>query len=424
MGYILAFIRRPLFRHIARVAALIAALTLLPGDVAPTGNVISGIRASAAHESFNFVVWELRHAPDILSAFTTASPDPDAIDVYFDLARQLREAEARLQQTLAVESEDSPGALDAVTERDDINAQLEAARPLATRALRSLVSQAMSDERLVIDPPIFSEIVLPPVSFVMESLPRVLVVSPRERISLLTSIPLQHDVSLEEITALEDTLRAKGLAAYVERIGGLGTYPALVKANSTREFTITTIAHEWVHQYLFFQPLGQRYSAGGEMSTINETVANMVGTEVAARAMDLPRPVFRAPDPAPAADDHSADPAAFDFGAFMRETRVRVEELLEEGKIDEAEEYMEERRVDLAEHHGYFIRKLNQAYFAFHSSYADQPGGGSVSPIFSQLIRVRNGSPSLAEFLRTVQEIESGEELAALAKATEAGPSA
>ena len=85
---------------------------------------------------------------------------------------------------------------------------------------------------------------------------------------------------------------------------------------------------------------------------------------------------------------------------------------------------MEERRVDLAEHHGYFIRKLNQAYFAFHSSYADQPGGGSVSPIFSQLIRVRNGSPSLAEFLRTVQEIESGEELAALAKATEARPSA
>ncbi len=412
-------LRLPL-RPVACVAMLIAAVALLPGCVAPQGDIVGGIRAAAAHQSFNFVVWELRHAQDILDAFSTPPPDPEAIDVYFDLADRLREAESNLLRVLAVEVADSPAVFEAEAERDGITSELEAAREKATSALRNLVAQAMRDEGLLVKPPVIDEIVFPPVSFVMESLPRVLVVSPRERIDLLTSISLEHDISLEEITNLEEALRAKGLSAYVERIGGLGTYPALVKATSTREFTIETIAHEWVHQYLFFRPLGQAYGAGGDMTAINETVANMVGAEVAARALGLPRPVFRLPDPSPDPDGHEADPAPFDFGAFMRETRMTAEELLADGRIDEAEAYMEARRIDLAEHHGYFIRKLNQAYFAFHGSYADQPSGGSVSPIFSQLIQVRNGSPSLAEFLRTVQEIERAGDLAVLAEAAEA----
>ena len=399
---------------------LIAALALLPGCIAPQGDIVGGIRAAAAHQSFNFVVWELRHAEDILNAFSTPPPDPGAIDVYFDLAAQLREAESNLVRVLAMEAADSPAVVDAEEERNGIISELEAAREKATRALRSLVAQAMRDEGLLVKPPLIDEVVFPPVSFVMESLPRVLVVSPRERIDLLTSIPLKHDINHGEITNLEETLRAKGLSAYVERIGGLGTYPALVKATSTREFTIETIAHEWVHQYLFFRPLGQNYGASGDMTAINETVANMIGAEIAARALGLPRPVFHAPDPASVPDDHETAPAVFDFGAFMRETRMTAEELLADGKIDEAETYMEERRIDLAEHHGYFIRKLNQAYFAFHGSYADRPRGGSVSPILGQLIQVRNGSPSLADFLRTVQEIETAEDLERLAKMAEA----
>ena len=402
-------------RPVARAAMLIAVVALLPGCVAPQGDIIGGIRAAAAHQSFNLIVWELRHAQDILNAFSTPPPDTDAIDVYFDLAARLRNAESNLLRILAVEAADSPSALNAESERDTLTSELEAAREKATSALKSLVAQAMRDEGLLVKPPVIDEVLFPPVSFVMESLPRVLVVSPRERIERLTSISLQHDISLEEITNLEEALRAKGLSAYVARIGGLGTYPALVKATSTRAFTIETIAHEWVHQYLFFRPLGQRYNAGDDMTTINETVASMVGAEVAARALGLPRPVLHLPDPAPVYDDREANPAVFDFGAFMRETRMTAEELLAEGKIDKAEAYMEERRIYLAEHHRYFIRKLNQAYFAFHGSYADQPRGGSVSPIFGQLIQVRNSSPALADFLRTVQDIESAEDLAALA---------
>ena len=65
---------------------------------------------------------------------------------------------------------------------------------------------------------------------------------------------------------------------------------------------------------------------------------------------------------------------------------------------------MEQRRQFLADH-GHFIRKLNQAYFAFHGTYADSPA--SISPIFEQLNTLRAASPSLGDFVREVASISS-----------------
>ena len=53
------------------------------------------------------------------------------------------------------------------------------------------------------------------------------------------------------------------------------------------------------------------------------------------------------------------------------------------------------RQVFIA--HGYNIRKLNQAYFAFHGIYGDDPA--SVSPIYGELEQLRAKSPSLKDFL-------------------------
>ncbi len=93
----------------------------------------------------------------------------------------------------------------------------------------------------------------------------------------------------------------------------------------------------------------------------------------------------------------------------MRETRLTVEGLLAEGKIEDAESYMEERRQFLDDN-GYFVRKLNQAFFAFHGSYAT--GAASVSPIGDQLEELRDGSESLEEFLKTVGRFDRTENLA------------
>jgi len=82
----------------------------------------------------------------------------------------------------------------------------------------------------------------------------------------------------------------------------------------------------------------------------------------------------------------------------MHKTRVLVDQMLSEGKIEEAEDYMEERREFLWEH-GYHIRRLNQAYFAFYGSYAAQAGGavsGSTNTLGNNIRKLRGELPSFA----------------------------
>jgi len=92
----------------------------------------------------------------------------------------------------------------------------------------------------------------------------------------------------------------------------------------------------------------------------------------------------------------------------MWETRVKADEYLTQGKVIEAEEYMNERRDFLALK-GYHIRKLNQAYFAFYGTYADDPA--TASPIGQGLQNLRQQCSSLTEFLNKVKMMTSYEDL-------------
>jgi hypothetical protein len=128
-----------------------------------------------------------------------------------------------------------------------------------------------------------------------------------------------------------------------------------------------------------------------------------VGRKVVARY--YPEHLPPEPDPEPEAEeteDETEEPPAFDFRAEMRKTRVRVDELLAAGKIEQAEAYMEQRREVFVEE-GYPIRKLNQAYFAFHGAYADQPGGAAgEDPIGPAVRELFARSPDLHTFLNRV----------------------
>jgi hypothetical protein len=93
----------------------------------------------------------------------------------------------------------------------------------------------------------------------------------------------------------------------------------------------------------------------------------------------------------------------------MRETRVTVDALLAEGKIDEAETYMEDRRAFFFEN-GYALRKLNQAYFAFFGDYQGGgfAGAGGEDPIGPAVRETRTLSPTLLDFalnLRSVTDL-------------------
>jgi hypothetical protein len=97
----------------------------------------------------------------------------------------------------------------------------------------------------------------------------------------------------------------------------------------------------------------------------------------------------------------------------MRTTRVHVDALLAQGKIDQAEAYMEARRQIFWDH-GYHIRKLNQAYFAFYGSYADQPGGAAGDdPVGAAVRALWKQSSSPAAFLRSMAWLTSYDQLRA-----------
>jgi hypothetical protein len=85
--------------------------------------------------------------------------------------------------------------------------------------------------------------------------------------------------------------------------------------------------------------------------------------------------------------------------------------LLAAGKINDAEAYMEARRQFFWQN-GYQIRKLNQAYFAFHGAYADTPGGAAgEDPVGPAVRALREQSKSLADFLDTISWMTSFEQL-------------
>jgi hypothetical protein len=69
---------------------------------------------------------------------------------------------------------------------------------------------------------------------------------------------------------------------------------------------------------------------------------------------------------------------------------------------------MEQKRTFLASK-GYYIRRLNQAYFAFYGTYAAGPI--SVNPIGDELRAFRDLNTSLSEFINRVSSITSRNEL-------------
>jgi hypothetical protein len=87
--------------------------------------------------------------------------------------------------------------------------------------------------------------------------------------------------------------------------------------------------------------------------------------------------------------------------------------MLADGKVTDAETLMSQKRAEFAER-GYYIRKLNQAYFAFHGFYATGPG--SIDPIGPKMQLLLDNEGSEGAFLKRARSITSVAELdAALA---------
>ncbi len=244
--------------------------------------------------------------------------------------------------------------------------------------------------------------VFPPVDVVFTSSPHLLVMSPRDRIVRQREFLLEPGLGDDGKESLERRIGAEepDMSVYVADTGGLSVYPAVVSGSHGLRNAVEITAHEWLHSWFFIRPLGRNFWTSGEMASLNETVATVAGAELGgiAYAALTGEPV-ELPSAARPPAEPSLEPPPFDFRAAMQETRKRVDALLAEGRIEEAEAYMEKRRQVFASN-GYLLRKLNQAYFAFHGTYATS--AASVSPIGGQVRELRERSASLGEFLHTV----------------------
>jgi hypothetical protein len=100
---------------------------------------------------------------------------------------------------------------------------------------------------------------------------------------------------------------------------------------------------------------------------------------------------------------------------------LTVDRLLEAGQVEQAESFMEARR-QVFNRQGYNLRRLNQAYFAFHGAYADEPGGpAGEDPVGAAVRTLWARATSPAAFLRQMAWMDSYDDLRRRLEAT--GPS-
>ena len=362
---------------------------------------------------YSITAWEFQNLPDkwlhkLTSMLpwnrkTQAQKLADTVR-YFTLGRELAAANAALDRSMSHRTADESARLHA--EVDRIAAERMSIRDGVEETMESAISAVVQEIGLGWR----ADIVFPPVDIRLGSAPAVLLTSPRSRIERQHEALLEPGVTLAVRERLENQLMAQddSTSAATFQISGLATYPASVIDTIPLADAFRVAGHEWTHHYMAFRPLGRKMFTSPEMVALNETTADIIGRELGDRAHEFlldsaerpPAPI--PPPPSPPAVDADERQAHFDFTAEMRTTRLRVDDLLSEGKIDEAEEYMEERRL-LFVRNGFPIRRLNQAYFAFHGTYAGS--AASSSPIGGQLARFRELTPDLRAFTVEMSQI-------------------
>ena len=374
---------------------------------------------------FDYVTWTVDALARKLAHFSTGSSaylsEPEQVQVvltYLDLVSDLRRVEGQINQIFANPDIEDPHSFssDLRQELDRLRQQRARLAPLAEAVLQGQVSEVLAEMGFgVAGQP------LPPVLYRTTPLPVALIISPREvirqdaDISLIPDLTVDQKASLEE--QVDDTLDVSSL---VVNIGGIGLYPAMIQETTDINWLTEVVAHEWTHNYLTLRPLGASYLASPQLRTMNETAAGIAGKEIGLEVVRRYYPQYLPPPPDPTpppiqpdlVDPEPTQPPAFDYRAEMHVTRLTVDELLAEGKIDEAESYMEERRRIFWDNGFQHLRKLNQAYFAFYGAYADQPGGAAGDdPVGEAVRRLREDSPDLASFLFRISWMSSFEQL-------------
>lgn len=375
----------------------------------PRGSLLVDMAAVTAGHHFDFVDWESQALLGELQRRWHPPPVPDSataqqalVLTFLNQAEHLASLQGELKKSYATRTTQSPQTSTLTEATGQLRAAQSDIRPQVEFILARQVETVLHDEGFTIAGTVF-----PPVAFRFVDPPTALILSPRDRIQNRYFVGLAPGLDYGQRAEIEAALDRRGdISSYVTDIGGLGSYPTMVINNASLPYLVDTIAHEWTHNYFFTFPtnLAWAYQSDARLMTLNETAASLVGGEISREViarfypdwLDQLPPVDRAGLAVP--------PKPSEFSLAMRRIRQEVDRLLADGQIQAAETFMEAERLKLVEK-GYSLRKLNQAYFAFHGSYALSPG--SIDPTGAQLRQLRAASPSLKSFLNRVGWLNS-----------------
>ena len=407
------------------IARLLIFLFLLFGlgatSTPPKHALLVELNRLTARDQFDFVDWEIQAIAGEIKRRWSPPLLPDneleqhlLVQTFLNQEQYLAELEDELNKlyvTSAAPIEDVTTLSQALA----INkASQDAMLPQVETILAQQVEAILKEEGFTKTGPVF-----PPVAFRLIEPPTALILSPRRHIEKQQFLALKPGLDHNRRAEIERTLDQRGdISSYITDIGGLGSYPTMVITHAFLPYLIDVIAHEWTHNYLFTFPtnIAWGYQTYPRLATINETTASLVGGEISRKVIlrFYPDWVDQLPPVDGAGQLIPQKPS--EFHSTMRHTRQQVDRLLAEGRIEEAEEFMETERLKLVAK-GYNLRKLNQAYFAFHGAYTLSPG--SIDPTGPQIRQLRASSPSLKAFLDRVGWLNSYEDY--LAWLTEAG---
>lgn len=402
---------------------LLAISLMLTGEGQPPQDLKSRLNIATTRYAFNFPSWEMdaiaRKITFGLLAPQRFLDEAQRAPFVLDYMAQVREARQLSNDIDHAYTDPDITDPDAATQEQ----QTALATLRADMQRTGLVAEAILGEQVsaVLHKGGFGALaqIIPPVSGTFTPLPYLLIVSPRETIDSVYQRILVTGLTAADQDTIERDIEKQfpDDSAYVTGIGGLSAYPAMLLESSSIDWVSNVVAHEWTHHYLMAHPLGYEYDRSNETRTINETAASLMGEwagqEVILRfyAPYLDRSKHL-PEPLIATAETPGAPPRFDFNAEMHHTRVIVDAMLAKGKIKEAEWYMEaQRRYFVAQ--GYRLRRLNQAYFAFHGAYASTPGASGSDPIGPAVRQLWASSATPHDFLRTLGPVTTLAELQA-----------
>ena len=431
-------------RAVRMVVALLLLTFMLQRSTYPLHINWNAVSAIVGSQQFDYVGWTIgalaTKAGQFLwgvHPFMDEAARSEYVRAYMADLAQAQALEAEIEAVYFDPAEPDPetATSERRARRDELRADLRARQPLMESILEGQVAAVLVDEG-------FGALgqLLPPIAMHFTPMPNLLIASPRDRIRFDISLSLEP-MPVDERVAIEQRIESElELSTLIVPLGGMALFPAMINETSSIPWAVETFAHEWMHHYLFFYPLGLNYDFSGEARIINETVADLFGKAIAQRVLSRYYPEY-----APAAHDgtatltnwQSTEPPAFDFGAEMHRTRTQVDRIMDdialmqakaeraqqqgreaahldanaERLIVKAETYMEARRVIFYEN-GWRIRRLNQAYFAFYGGYQGGiPGIGGQDPIGPAVQDILDTSDSLHAFIVTMRGITTREQL-------------